>query len=181
MLVSMSAMKETDVPRTRLTRTLAAACAAAVSLALAGCAQLGEPAEQAATPATTAPAEDGTPTNFLDLNVGDCFDIPSNLPPGEALKYSSCDVLHLFEAFATEDLADGEFPGGDAVEEQARAVCEPAFADFVGESWQSSTFDFQFIVPSERTWRENGDRSVMCMVTSLNGLPWAGSAAGKGR
>ena len=95
--------------RSRFTRTLAAAAAA---VALAGCSQLGAQPEQAAAPTTTAPAEDGTPTNFLDLNVGDCFDIPSNLPAGEALKYSSCDVLHLYEAFAAEDLPDGEFPGG---------------------------------------------------------------------
>ena len=71
--------------------------------------------------------------------------------------------------------------GADAIDSRAQAICEPAFVAFVGESWKSSDFDFQFIVPSERSWREVGDRSVMCMVTSLNGLPWAGSAAGTGQ
>ncbi|GGA59275.1 hypothetical protein GCM10011490_06580 [Pseudoclavibacter endophyticus] len=131
------------------------------------------------TPITAGP-DDGVPTNFLDLRVGDCFDIPTNLADGEALRYSSCQVLHMFEAYAETELPAGDFPGQDQLDADAAAFCEPAFVEYVGESWTTSDFDFQFIVPSERTWNELDDRKIMCMATSLSGLPWSGSSANGG-
>lgn len=155
--------------------------AGAVTLPLlAACAGAG--AVDATPVETSTPSsEEGVPVNFLELNVGDCFDIPTNLPSGEALRYSSCEVLHVYEAYAEFHLDDGPFPGADAVDAAAGARCEPAFREFVGEAWQSSEFDYQFIVPSQATWDDLGDRSVLCMVNALDGLPSTGSARGAGR
>lgn len=162
---------------------VATAVTAAFVLAVTGCAASDgpEPGDTATAAPVTADPDDGEPVNFFDLKVGDCFDIPSNFPSGEALRWSSCDVLHMFEAFAETELPAGEFPGTSEVEDAALEFCEPAFVEFVGESWTTSDFDFQFIVPSERTWGELDDRKVMCMATSLSGLPWSGSAAEGGR
>lgn len=149
----------------------------AAALLLAACTAAPSGTDPDDTPAT-APADDGAPTNFLDLTVGDCFDMPSTLADGEALKFSSCETPHLFEAYAETSLPDGEFPGDDEIEARAAAFCEPAFVEFVGESWTSSEFDFQYIVPSERTWTEVDDRSILCLVTTLSALPWTGTAEG---
>lgn len=150
---------------------------ASTALLLTGCASAGGDDGTMGTPVTPSP-EDGTPTNFLDLEIGDCFDIPSNLPEGEALKYSSCDVLHLYETYAETTMADDTFPGADAVDTAAEDFCGPEFESFVGESWTTSDYDYQYIVPSERTWNELGDRDIMCMATTLSALPWSGSAEG---
>ncbi|MGO2112962.1 MAG: septum formation family protein [Pseudoclavibacter sp.] len=158
-------------------RSLPVSVAAVIGAALlmTGCAGADDPSASQ-TPVTADP-EDGAPTNFLDLEIGDCFDIPSNLPDGEALLYSSCDVLHMFEAFAETELPSGDYPGDDAVESEAAEYCQPAFVEFVGESWTTSDFDFQYIVPSELTWGDSDDRTIMCLVTSLDGLPWSGTSA----
>lgn len=159
-------------------RVLAGVAALAL---LTGCASTGSDATATGSPTATPAEEEGIAVNFLELNVGDCFDIPSSLPAGEALRYSSCEVLHQYEAYAQFTAAEGEFPGTDAIDAFANESCEPAFREFVGEAWQQSTYDFQFIVPSEATWDELQDRSVLCMVTQLNELPWTGSAEGTAR
>lgn len=157
--------------------------AGALALSLAGCAGLESEMTGGGSSTDSSPGqtEEGVPVNFLELSVGDCFDIPTNLPAGEALRYSSCDVLHMFEAYAEFELDDGEFPGNDTIDAAATERCEPAFREFVGESWQSSDYDYQYIIPSRSTWDELGDRSVLCMTNTLDGLPWTGSAKDSGR
>lgn len=123
-------------------------------------------------------SDDGVPVSFLELAVGDCFDMPSTVADGEALRFASCETPHMYEAFAETSLPDGDFPGDDEVASAADDACEAAFVDFVGVSWKSSSFDYQYIVPSERTWLDVDDRSILCLVTTLSALPWTGSAEG---
>ena len=157
---------------------LALGLAGAAVLALAGCAS---PSAGTNSPGSqVTPAADGVEVNFLELGVGDCFNIPSGLADGIALKFSSCEVPHVFEAYSEQSLPEGPFPGNDRVDQLANAACEPAFVAFVGESWQRSNYDFQYIVPSQATWSDSGDRAILCLVTRLDGMPFQGSARGTG-
>lgn len=128
------------------------------------------------TESSETPTEEGQLTNFFDLKVGDCFDEP-NGGGGDALLYSSCDVPHTYEAYSVV-IMEGEatYPGDDAVAEFAANACLESFQGYVGSNPNSSSFTYEYIVPSESTWENMNDREIMCLVTPKDGSPTTGSA-----
>lgn len=134
-----------------------------------------EPTEDV-PPTTAAPSEEGQLTDFFDLKVGDCFDLPEE-PNGNALLYSSCDVPHLFEAYSVHVMEGDSYPGVDAVDDFAADVCIDSFQGYVGSSPSTSIYGYQSIVPSQETWENMNDREIMCVLTPSDGEPTTGSAA----
>lgn len=125
---------------------------------------------------STGPEEDGQLTNFFDLKIGDCFDIPDD-GDGQALLYSTCEVAHMYEAYSVAVMeGDSTFPGDDAVYEYADEVCNDAFQGYVGSNHGSSSFTYQYIVPSQGTWENMNDREILCTVTPKSGSTTTGSA-----
>ena len=129
------------------------------------------------TPTSTPTTEAGTRINFFDLKVGDCFDIPAD-SKGQATLFSSCEPLHVYEAYAIVTMTTGgaTYPGDDAVNTFGNTACADAFAGYVGTSTSSSKFDFQYITPSKETWEGQNDRELMCILVMPDKTPVAGSA-----
>jgi hypothetical protein len=60
-------------------------------------------------------------------------------------------------------LPDGDFPGEEAVVEQADESCTAEFESFVGLPYEESALYLSYLTPSEETWPA-GDREVLCTV-----------------
>lgn len=134
----------------------ALAAAAAAILGLAGCAS----AEPTAVPMT-------------DVATGDCFDADEAYTT--AFVYADCESPHLLEAFWVESMEADGFPGDDAVR-AAAAVCDERFTEFVGTApGAGGDYATMFLGPTAETW-ELGDRSIVCVVSPLDGQPRSGSA-----
>lgn len=127
-------------------------------------------------PTTPAPTEAGQLTNFFDLKVGDCFDVPDDAN-GNALLFSSCNVLHDYEAYSVETMpGDSTYPGETAVDDFASTACVDAFQAYVGKPYSSSTYAYTPITPSKETWEQLNDREILCVLGLADGTPTTGSA-----
>lgn len=118
--------------------------------------------------------------NVFELAVGDCFDNAegsdaevSDVPIVDCAEPHDNEVFHSFEA------AEGDFPGDDALVEQAEAECLPAFAEYVGAEYADSTLDIFPITPTSGSW-ENGDREVICALYDVDLEKLEGSMQGSG-
>lgn len=78
--------------------------------------------------------------------------------------------------------SDGDFPGNDAIREEAFDGCLAAFEDFVGVALEDSqSLDVQYIGPSSQSWDQANDREILCIAYTLDGSTvtesWEGSGA----
>jgi hypothetical protein len=97
-----------------------------------------------------------------DLRVGDCFDLKE--PDADEVSDVTahpCTEAHEYEVFYVGIVADGAYPGLDALTEFVLDNCEPAFGGYVGTAYTDSRLDFSWLYPSDDSWGD-GDRSVQC-------------------
>lgn len=118
--------------------------------------------------------------NVFELAVGDCFDDSSGTDTELSdVPVVDCAEPHDNEVFFTFDMADGDFPGDDAILAEAESRCLPAFEDYVGLDYASSQLDIFPITPTEGSW-SNGDREVICALYDLDLAKLEGSMQGSG-
>lgn len=119
--------------------------------------------------------------NVFELAVGDCFGATD--PDGGRVSdvpIVDCSEPHDREVFHTFTVADGEFPGGDALTAQAEDLCIPVFEEYVGTAYGSgSRLGILPITPTQSSW-DNGDREVVCALYDLQGAQLEGSMEGSG-
>lgn len=128
------------------------------------------------TPTPTPTAVAGTMTGIEDLVVGDCFDLDSGSDDAEL--FPSCDTLHTYEAYHSEDMAGGsDYPGEAAVDTALEDICSSSFVEFIGAEPFLTDWDYTGVVPSAESW-VGGDREILCVVTPVDGQPTAGTARG---
>lgn len=125
--------------------------------------------------------EDGAPPvkdeHFLSVDTpgvlgfenGDCFlDPDANAALGEDILVSMPCVGAHNQVFAFVPLLDGLWHP-ESVAEQSWAACRERFESF----WDSagrSALDLFPVMPTERSWLEDGDRHTMCVVHSPDGV-----------
>ena len=164
-------------------RSLRLAAAAALScttlVALAGCSLLGgadEPERNEEGDITEASDADA-----FALRVGDCLE---SMDWGGAelttVPVIPCAEAHESEVYAAVDLADGAFPGDDAIATQADEFCYGEYQGFVGVAWEDSAFEYGYMSPTQASWEEGDDREVLCVIWDPAGLT-TGSLAGVAR
>ncbi|MDH3679533.1 MAG: septum formation family protein [Acidimicrobiia bacterium] len=149
---------------------------ATVLAASASCSLTDDGPERDASGALIEPGE----VEALDLRLGDCFNGPG-AEGGETVltvMVVPCDQLHEFEVYHAFDLADGDFPGMDVVQNLWISGCLDEFERFVGVPFDESDLDISGIFPTEETWNDLNDREVLCSVTAVSGEPRSGSARG---
>ncbi|MDX1511097.1 MAG: septum formation family protein [Nitriliruptorales bacterium] len=115
--------------------------------------------------------------NVFDLEVGTCFndpDEPLTATEVDNVPIVDCDEPHDNEVYAAFDMADGEFPGAAAAEEQAFNDCLTRFEFFVGVSWDASELDFVYLYPTDVSWSQ-GDREIVCAVHRVDGARTTGT------
>ena len=116
------------------------------------------------------------------LRPGDCL-----LDPGVDqvvdVDRVDCDTPHEFEVIGTVTLTGAGFPGVEQLTADARAACEPTFAGYVGEPYDTSPWFINVFTPTAEGWAD-GERTATCLVfqfdDALEVRSVTGSAAGSG-
>ena len=117
--------------------------------------------------------------NVFQLKLGECF------TGGTSANVANVDVVactqpHDAEVYSIFDYpsAPSSFPGDEAVQTAATDGCKPAFADFVGLDFDSSSYGLKYLRPTSDSWG-TGDRTIDCLITSGDGTSQlTGSAKG---
>ena len=74
------------------------------------------------------------------MSVGDCFDLPD--PESDSISdvtQRECTEPHQYEMYFVGDLPDGQYPSDSDVDLWLEANCLPAFTEYVGIDYQSSS------------------------------------------
>ncbi|MBH0025144.1 septum formation family protein [Salinibacterium sp. SWN248] len=155
-------------------RTLAIATIAVAAVALSGCSILDQVTNQISDAVDPGA---GTTQDIFSLVIGDCE--VGNQDGGEvsSTKTVDCAEPHDAEVYAASYMAEGDFPGDSAIEDQATADCYAEFGTFIGADYDDSVYDFSWYYPTEGSWSE-GDREILCLVYDPSGNQISGSLAG---
>ncbi len=159
------------------TRRMVAAAAAAVALLSAGC------AEEATRDAEGEIVEEGE-MDVFSFAVGDCFSSPELGTADEPTEVGGvtavpCSEPHQNEVYHLFDVEDGDFPGNEPIQDEAREGCLAEFEGYVDATFEESALDIGALWPTEGTW-DDGDREVVCYVFALDGDDLEGSMEGSG-
>lgn len=100
----------------------------------------------------------------FDLQAGDCFDLKDPTDEEVAdVEAKPCNESHEFEMFLITTLPDGDYPDETTFIGYLERECLPAFAEWVGTSYEQSRLDIYWLTPTESGWGA-GDREMQCAV-----------------
>jgi hypothetical protein len=122
--------------------------------------------------------DDGT-VGVRELRAGLCIDVPDEEQVFEVPELD-CDEPHDAEVYAVRELEGASYPGDEAVQQQALAVCAgDAFEEYFAVPFDESSLDATFLFPTEDNWGD-GYRDVVCAAVNVNGRPLSRPMAGEG-
>ena len=100
-----------------------------------------------------------------EVAEGACLALPDLEGELSSLFEVSCVEDHNGQVAAVFDLSlEGDFPGQDAIVLEAQTGCVARFEDFIGLSYDDSIYFLQSFTPTEESWTDLGDRSVLCLI-----------------
>jgi hypothetical protein len=110
-----------------------------------------------------------------DVEVGQCTNQDLTGSVGE-IDTVDCEESHTAEVFALFDLEGDDFPGAEEVTTLAIEGCTgDRFEAYVGLPYQESEIFSEPLAPSEETWNEADDRTVICFAVASDGSASEGS------
>ncbi|MBW3070015.1 hypothetical protein GZ998_10965 [Actinomyces sp. 594] len=141
------------------------------------------------TPATSAATEGASgapgPTTPQATDSTDTGAAPGGGTGGTVASASlvDCAAPHLYEVFAEGAISADAFPSDELMEQYISDICYDAFQTYVGTSYDDAYSQGRYAItslrPTQTTW-EQGDRTVSCILTSVDGSELTGSARGAG-
>ena len=119
-----------------------------------------------------------------DLQVGDCFDVPSGEQADviSSIQHHPCTESHTGEVFfiATYTGSDTTYPATSDFDQFAETACTPAFETYVGTALDSDPdLDAGYFYPPEDGW-SSGDRTILCYLERADGGAMTKSVKGSG-
>lgn len=117
--------------------------------------------------------------SVFDLETGDCVVLDDDLEAAnETLPVVPCDEPHQAEVYALVDVDDlDQYPGERELSNRAELECVGEFSGYVGVDLADSELYFTYLIPSIRSWQDDGDRTVVCMALGV-GAPLERSVEG---
>lgn len=99
-----------------------------------------------------------------DLAVGDCFNRkdPAASAANE-VDAKRCDEKHQFELLAIATMPAGDYPTDSQMKAFVGDHCLPAFATYIGRSYDQSQLDMYWYYPTTDGWG-HGDHVIQCAV-----------------
>ena len=116
----------------------------------------------------------------FELQVGDCFDDPSDTEVIKEVPERECAAPHDNEVYANRAMPNESWPGEEAVWDWADEACLAEFEPYVGASYEASSLDFAWLVPTEASWNGIDDRTVTCFLYDLDYEKLTGSVRNAG-
>jgi hypothetical protein len=124
--------------------------------------------------------------SVFELLQGDCLSPPEEVQAGlEEVTVVPCADPHtqeIFEIIEYEPAEEGndDFPGDDELDDFAQAACLDPFTDYVYIDYIDSSLFITYLLPTVRSWNEEGDREVVC-IAQTTGEQIQGSVEGSQR
>lgn len=114
------------------------------------------------------------------LQAGDCFNDPEAGSSTQVTELEAvpCDEPHDNEVFHVFDLDDGDFPGADEAKELGLDGCEPEIEAYIGATAQEAGLAIVPLTPTEQSWNDRDDRTVICALYKADGSELTGSFEG---
>lgn len=115
-----------------------------------------------------APGEE----SVFNLAVGDCINPPTKLPDPDTpelqeLTAVPCTDAHTHEVYAMPDFTTTDvYPGPSELKGFADGACLTEFEGYVGSAYEDSSLRFSYLLPSLRSWNEEEDRTVICLLVA---------------
>ena len=116
------------------------------------------------------------------LQAGDCFNDPEtgSTTAVTSLEAVPCEEPHDNEVFHVFDLDDGDFPGADEVKQLGLEGCEPELEGYVGATAEDAGLAVVPVTPTDQSWNDTDDRTVLCALYNADGSEITGSLEGSG-
>ena len=99
--------------------------------------------------------------------VGDCIEsvglVVSELPTVD------CDEAHEVQVVGLVEHDGDDFPGDEAISQEAFEECTELFENFVGAPVEETSLSLLPITPTEESWNEADDRESICVAGSGDG------------
>ena len=132
--------------------------------------EAGDTASPAGETSVPAQAEETASTeseeiNVYDLEVGDCV---AAVTDGFTVQTVPCSEPHSEEIYAAVTPPEGDFPGYEAIDAQAKEMCTAEFESFVGLPYEDSMLHVNLVIPTEERW-DAGDRMALCTIYDPDG------------
>jgi hypothetical protein len=126
--------------------------------------------------------------SVYDLRTGDCFNGGERVAE-EAGKERTvnqvtavpCEQAHdneVFGLFKHPAPPDATFPGEGAVNKVAQDGCLERFEPYVGKPYDGSDLQVAVIAPGEKSWKEEHDRAIACVLYGEERLKGSRKASG---
>lgn len=132
-------------------------------------------------PGTPGPGDDEEASGGTDgvdaFGVGSCIndDQVEGMLAGADFSTTECQAVHDNEVYAIVELADGAYPGDEALQATGEQVCLDQFPSYVGRDYESSALGLAPLPPDADIWADGG-RHVICFLYDYEGGTLAGSA-----
>lgn len=107
----------------------------------------------------------GSGDSAFSLEVGECFDTPSGSLKGLAVDVDKvpCSGGHDAEVFADFEMAEADYPGDDALADEADRRCSLLRNTYAMDSWAvPENVGVYSFTPTSQSWLR-GDREVSCL------------------
>jgi len=114
----------------------------------------------------------GMTAGVQTLSVGECFTEPKSTGSTVSdIPKVPCGQPHDYEVFANIDMPAGPWPGDKVISDTADEKCYEAFEGYVGISYDDSSLDIVYYVPSMSGWNnsKNPDRTINCIIEDPKG------------
>jgi Septum formation len=105
--------------------------------------------------------------SVFDLEIGDCFDDPTESGEVSEVPIVDCAQPHDNEVYDAFDYDGDTFPGDDEMSATADQECQASFEEFVGIGYFDSELYATHLVPTQESW-DNGDREIICVLYEPN-------------
>jgi hypothetical protein len=103
-----------------------------------------------------------------DLVVGQCFDVPDRSEDISTVEKFECNLAHDAEVFHIAEMTGDSYPITLAFRNFVDEACIPAFATYVGRTYQEAEeLDVGFFYPNSDGW-DSGDRTVTCYIVRVD-------------
>ncbi|MDA2809690.1 septum formation family protein [Nocardiopsis sp. RSe5-2] len=118
------------------------------------------------------PVEESTPPEpteedvaAFDIAVGDCLNDESIQGEVSEVPTTDCSGPHDSEVYASTISMESEWPGEQAMTDEADQFCLEEFESFIGVPYEQSAYDFSYYTPTQTAF-EQFDRDIYCVVYS---------------
>jgi hypothetical protein len=106
-----------------------------------------------------------------DLEVGDCIEEEEDITGAvDSVPTIDCEEDHVAEVVGKFEVEGEEFPGEAELETEAEEGCREAFEEHTGEP-PGAAFRIEFLTPTEESWDDADDRTIICLGLSADGDP----------